>query len=83
MSAVTRELPSWTPPVKLGHFLADLPEGARITTDPETAGAVRSAIEAAGRMIAVEAYPFVPAGDLRAEWDGPADGEHHEVQTWL
>lgn len=78
-----RELPSWTPPVQLGRFLADVPDGARITTDPETAGVVRSAIEAAGRQITVKAYPFVTAGDLCANWDGPAVGEHHEVRTWL
>lgn len=68
---------------ELERFLDGLPDGARITTDPETAGVVRSAIETARRDIAVQAYPFTSAGHLCAQWDGPAAGERHEAQTWL
>lgn len=73
------------PSQRLVDLIATLPDGALITTDTETAGVVRSAIDAARRRITVVAYPFVPVGDLCARWDGPccADGEQHEVQTWL
>ena len=68
---------------KLSRFLADVPDGAAVSTDPDTAALVRSMIAAAGRSIAVTAWPSRYPGTVRASWDGPAAGEHHEAETWL
>lgn len=75
------------PPAEgIRSFLRAVPDGAVIETDPETAGPVEQAAREAGRTVTVVAYPTEREdrlGTLRASWDGPADGEHHEIEGWL
>jgi hypothetical protein len=71
------------PGQRLVDLIAGMPDGGKITTDPETAGWVVAMAALHGRQIKVEAYPSRETGILRASWEGPAAGEHHEVETWL
>lgn len=72
-----------TPAQQVARFIASLPDGALVTTDPETAGTVHAAMLATGRRMLLDVFPSRGTGTLRAQWDGPVDGERHDVTTWV
>lgn len=72
-----------TPAQQVARFIATVPDGALIATDPQTGDLVYAAIICAGRRMLVDVFPSRDAGVIRAQWDGPADGERHEETWWV